>query len=62
VLKEAGDDPATIWIAGELFEGVPWIEQASEYLGPWTVKLLRRAQERYGESGITDIGRWRAPE
>src|SRR4051812_37850351 len=45
------------WIMVELFEGIPWVEDVIEFLGPDTAALLREAQDglaRY--SGW--IGNW----
>ena len=62
VIHEGADYPAIHWIDTELFKAVPWTEAVIEYLGPQTVRRLRIAQDRYGDDGITNVGRWRAPE
>jgi len=45
------------WISVELFEGIPWVEDVLDHLGPRTVELLREAQidlRRFNRW----IGRW----
>jgi hypothetical protein len=43
VIAETPEDDRG-WIMVELFEGVPWIEDVIDVLGPRTVELLRVAQ------------------
>jgi hypothetical protein len=43
----------------ELFEGVVWVEDVIDYLGPHTRALLARAQVELAH-GNSAIGRWSA--
>ena len=42
----------------ELFEGIPWVEDAIDFLGPQTAALLREAQDVLAPYNGW-IGRWR---
>src|SRR4051812_36462232 len=57
VLADHAGDSGRGWIMVELFEGIPWVEDVIDFLGPQTVALLREAQDvlaRYNGW----IGRW----
>lgn len=59
VLVEHASDRDRGWIMVELFEGIPWVEDVIDFLGPHTTALLRDAQDvlaRYNGR----IGRWKA--
>jgi hypothetical protein len=57
IAAAAAKPERTNWIAIELFEGIPWTENVSDYLGAHTLALLRDAQATLGvDSGW--IGRW----
>ena len=59
VLVAQSDDSDRGWIMVELFEGIPWVEDVIDFLGPQTTALLREAQDvlaRYNGW----IGTWRA--
>jgi|tagenome__1003787_1003787.scaffolds.fasta_scaffold20972830_4 hypothetical protein len=46
------------WIMVELFEGIPWVEDVIDFLGPQTVALLREAQDFLAPYNGW-IGRWK---
>lgn len=56
-IAAAEDQSDRNWIMVELFEGVPWIEDVLQYLGPRTVALLRTAQRVLAEHNGW-IGNW----
>ena len=46
------------WIMVELFEGIPWVQDVIDFLGPRTVALLREAQHVLSPYNAC-IGRWK---
>lgn len=58
VLVEQASDRDRVWIMVELFEGIPWVEDVIDSLGPQTTALLREAQDVLAlYAGC--IGRWK---
>jgi hypothetical protein len=57
VVARAERPADTNWIAVEMFEGIPWIEDVISYLGPQTTALLREAQDTLRPYNRW-VGRW----
>lgn len=57
VLETSTDEHGDVWLAVELFEGIPWTEDVIEYLGPRTRALLLHAQDALRMDNCW-IGRW----